>query len=98
MNVKAITFKRGGTIISDVSEDDENYYLLRPVEAIMSKNESDDFFMTFIPFLHYTEEARSAGIKIPKTEIMTISTPIEQVVNHYNTSFEKRNESIAENT
>jgi CRISPR/Cas system endoribonuclease Cas6 (RAMP superfamily) len=98
MNVKAITFKRGGTIIAELNEDDDNYFLLRPVEAIMSKNESEDFFMTFIPFLHYTEESRTTGIQIPKSEIMNVSTPIEQVVRHYITSFEKRNEPSSENS
>lgn len=98
MNIKAVTFKRGGTIITELNEDDDNYFLIRPVEAIMSKNDSDDFFMTFIPFLHYTEDARTTGVKIPKSEIMTISTPLEQVVRHYITSFEKRNEPTTENT
>lgn len=96
MNVKAITFRRGGTIIADLLEEGENVKFSRPVETILNKTEDGEFYMTFIPFLHFTEESKT-GISVPKEDIMTINTPIQQVINHYHSAFENKDDRIIHN-
>lgn len=96
MNVKAITFRRGGTVIAEVLEEGDNIVFRRPVETILNKSEDGEFFMTFIPFLHFTEESKT-GITISKNEVMTINTPIQQVINHYHSAFESKDDRVIHN-
>lgn len=82
MNVKVICLRHGGSILGSFEEYDDYILLKKPVEVIIKQNEEDDFFVSFIPFLHYTEEYDS-GVKISKNDIFTITNPLNQIIEHY---------------
>jgi hypothetical protein len=86
MEIKAVIFRRQGTIIAEVTEEEDFIYMKNPVEVILNRGENEDFFLTFIPFMHFTEEAKT-GVKVAKTDVMSICTPLPQVAEHYKSGF-----------
>lgn len=86
MNIKVIDLKGPGTILSRIEETEDKVILFQPVEVMLKADEKGDFFVSFIPFLHYTKE-HSTGITIDKSEIFSILNPQDDIAEHYSTLF-----------
>jgi hypothetical protein len=74
--------------MADVSEDKEIFKLKEPVQvvAVPPKTPSDEGGLAFSPFLHYSEEFKT-GITIYKMDVLSVTTPITELLNQYNTLF-----------
>ncbi len=88
MTVKLITLKTNHTILSDVSEDKDTFKLKEPVQVVSvpPRSQSDQGGIAFSPFLEYTEEFKT-GITIYKMDVLTITTPVTELLNQYNQIF-----------
>ena len=86
MNIKIIDFKGPGTILSKIEEMEDKVILYQPVEVLLKADDEGDFYVSFIPFLHYTKE-HSTGIEIDKSEILCILNPKDDIVEHYSNLF-----------
>jgi len=86
MNIKIIDFKGPGTILSKIEETKNKVILYQPVEVMLKADDKGDFFVSFIPFLHYTKEYFT-GIEIDKSEILSILNPQNDILEHYSSLF-----------
>ncbi len=86
MNIKIVDLKGPGTILSKIEETEDKVVLYRPVEVMLKSDEKGDFFVSFIPFLHFAKE-HSTGITIDKSEILCILNPQDDILDHYSSLF-----------
>lgn len=88
MAIKLITLKTNHTLIADVSEDKEIFKLKEPAQvvAVPPKSATDEGGIAFSPFLHYCEEFKT-GITIYKVDVLSVTTPVTELINQYNTVF-----------
>jgi hypothetical protein len=88
MTVKLITLKTNHTILSDVSEDKDIFKLKEPVQVVSvpPRSQSDQGGIAFSPFLEYSEEFKT-GITIYKMDVLTVTTPVTELLNQYNQIF-----------
>lgn len=88
MPIKCLTFKTNQTIMGDITDNGETITVVEPVQVISvpqrSANEAPS--LAFSPFLEYTEEFKS-GIEFNRTDILTITEPVVELRNQYNTIF-----------
>ena len=85
--VKLVTFKTNQTILADVSynEDMTAVILAKPVQVIVQPTQQGNN-MGFAPFLDYCEEF-DKGIVFLADDILTITTPVRELLNQYNKVF-----------
>ena len=88
MAVKLITLKTNHTILADVSEDKETFKLKEPVQVVSvpPRSQSDQGGIAFSPFLEYSQEFKT-GITIYKMDVLSVTTPVTELLNQYNQIF-----------
>lgn len=88
MAIKCLTFKTNQTILGDITDHGDTVTVVEPVQVISvpqrAANEAPQ--LAFSPFLDYTEEFRK-GIEFKKSDILTITEPVVELRNQYNTIF-----------
>lgn len=86
MAIQLITFRTTQTLMADVEDKgDDSLYLKHPVQTIMQPTERGPV-MNFLPFLEYSEEFQT-GVKIAKSDVLTINTPISKLKDEYERMF-----------
>ena len=90
MAVKLITFKTNQTLIGSVIENDvfETVTIRVPVQVVVvpPRSQTDQGGIAFSPYLEYSNEFKT-GIKINKSDILCINTPVVELENQYNQIF-----------
>lgn len=88
MSVQLLTFKSQQTIIGDVVEDGDFYKIKKPTQVYIQPSQENPSrtMMGFAPYLEFCEEYLT-GIKIPKEQILTVTTPVKDLMNQYNKVF-----------
>lgn len=88
MAVKLITLKTNHTVMADVTEDKEIFKLKEPVQVVSvpPRSQSEPGGIGFSPFLEYCEEFKT-GITIYKVDVLSVTTPVTELLNQYNTLF-----------
>lgn len=88
MSVQLLTFKTQQTIIGDITEDGDFYKIKKPTQVYIQPSQEDPSrtMMGFAPYLEFCEEYLT-GIKIPKEQVLTITTPVKDLMNQYNKVF-----------
>ena len=85
MTVKLITFKTNQTIMAEVTEVGNKVHAKQTVQVVVQPQNGQPM-MGFVPFLEYTEEFKT-GIEFDKSDILTITTPVVDLMNEYNRLF-----------
>ena len=87
---KLITLKTNHTLLGEVTDDIEYEFVTikEPVQVVQipARSQTDQGGIAFAPFLEYSNEVRT-GIKISRADILTITTPVLELENQYNTIF-----------
>jgi hypothetical protein len=93
MSVRLLVFNNGLQIVGDFKSKDESgnaVIITKPVQLIFMPNEEPNakgkMGIAFAPFLQYTEDWKT-GVSFVVTDILTVTTPIAELVNNYNTTF-----------
>ena len=86
--IKIITFKTNHSIIGDVEEQTDSFLIKEPVQVVQipPRAQGDPGSIAFSPFLEFVEEFRS-GITLSKSDVLTVTTPVDELRNQYNTIF-----------
>lgn len=89
-DVKCVTMKGiMHTLMAQVSDDGAGQLTLKnPVMVITipPRASSDTYSIALTPFLNYAEEFAS-GITIRRDDVLTITTPVTDLLNQYNSIF-----------
>jgi hypothetical protein len=91
MNVKCLTFKTHQTIIADVSLDGDVVVLVKnPVQVISvpPRSANDPGGVGFAPYLAFVEEF-DKGITLKHEDILTINTPVADLLEQYRKMFSR---------
>ena len=87
---KLITLKTNHTILGEVTDEIEYDHLIiqEPVQVVQipARSQSEPGGIAFAPFLEYSNECRT-GIRINREDVLTITTPVLELENQYNTVF-----------
>jgi len=86
MSVKLITFRTAQTLIGSVEDKEDSYVIKQPIQVMLQPTQDGNVNIGFAPFLEYAEEFKT-GITIPKDSVMTVTTPVQEVLNQYNRIF-----------
>jgi|TARA_R110000868_G_scaffold92008_3_gene255048 hypothetical protein len=91
MTVKLVTLKTDKTLLATISEDASlpgAVIVKEPVQVVMvpPRSQTDQGGIAFIPFLDFSEEFKT-GIVISPNDILTVTTPLRELLNQYNTMF-----------
>lgn len=88
MAIKLITLKTNHTILADISEEGETFKLKEPVQvvAVPPRSQSDQGGIAFSPFLEYSQEFKT-GITIYKMDVLSVTTPVTELLNQYSQIF-----------
>jgi hypothetical protein len=88
MTIKLITFKTNHTILGKVSEEGDFYSVKEPVQvvSIPPTSSNPEGGIAFSPFIEYSEEFKT-GIKISKSDVLTVNSPVVDLENQYNRIF-----------
>jgi hypothetical protein len=87
--IKLITFKTQQTIIGDLTYKDKLCVTVaEPVQVISvpPRSATDPGGIGFVPYLEYSEEFKT-GISFHEEDILTINTPVVELLNQYNKMF-----------
>lgn len=87
MSISLVTFKTAQTLIADVDSNSsvDEYILKQPVQVIIQPSKEGPM-MGFVPFLEFSDDFKT-GIKIKKSDILTVTTPVRELQNRYNEMF-----------
>ncbi len=93
-DIRLIVLNNGVQILGALEgKDDEKgvFLVSKPVQLIIMPNQDPagkpgQVSMGFSPFLQYTEEWKD-GIKFHVTDVLTVLTPMRDLVNSYNITF-----------
>jgi hypothetical protein len=91
MNIKCITFKTHQTIIADVSLEGDVVVLVKnPVQVISvpPRSANDPGGVGFAPYLAFVEEF-DKGITLKHEDILTINTPVADLLENYRKMFSR---------
>ena len=91
MNIKCITFKTHQTIIAEVlDEGDVGVLVKNPVQVISvpPRSANDPGGVGFAPYLAFVEEF-DKGITIKNEDILTINTPVADLLENYRKMFSR---------
>ena len=88
MTIKLITFKTNHTIMGEVTEQTDSIKVKQPVQVVSvpPRSANDPGSVAFSPFIEYAQEFKT-GFTINNEDILTISTPVEELENQYNQIF-----------
>ena len=91
MTLKLITFKTNHTILGDVTDlpEKSTVNITKPVQVISvpPSQSNPQGGIAFSPFVEYSEEFKSAGYDIQRSDILFVSTPVRELENQYNQIF-----------
>lgn len=85
MTVKLVTLKTNHTLLADIEEGGDSLSLKQPVQVVTQPTK-DGPMLAFVPFVEFAEEFKT-GINIPRDSVLTINTPVREVLNQYNQLF-----------
>ena len=91
MNIKCITFKTHQTIIAEVTLEGDVVVLVKnPVQVISvpPRSANDPGGVGFAPYLAFVEEF-DKGITIKNEDILTINTPVADLLENYRKMFSR---------
>ena len=92
MTIKCITFKTHQTIIGEIMDEGNSdvYFVKNPVQIISVPPRSANVpgGVGFAPYLAFVEEF-DKGIRIERTDMLTINTPVTDLLNQYNRMFSR---------
>ena len=86
---KLITLKTNHTLLAEiVSEDSNGIKIKNPVQVVSvpPRSQTDTGGIAFSPFLEYSQEFKN-GIEIKMSDVLTITTPVVELENQYNSIF-----------
>lgn len=83
--IKLVTFKTNQTLIGDVEETATNVSIKMPAQVIVQPTQQGPT-LAFVPFLEFAEEWKK-GVSVFRSDVLTINTPIDQLLNEYNKFF-----------
>ena len=88
MTIKLVTFKTNHTIMGEVTEQTDSIKIKQPVQVVSvpPRSATDPGSVAFSPFIEYAQEFKT-GFTINTNDILTISTPVEELENQYNQIF-----------
>ena len=88
MTIKLVTFKTNHTIMGEVTEQTDSIKVKQPVQVVSvpPRSANDPGSVAFSPFIEYAQEFKT-GFTIKNDDILTISTPVEELENQYNQIF-----------
>jgi hypothetical protein len=89
--VKCLTMKGVmNTIMAEICDTENDFEIVvkNPVMVIVipPRTSSDSSSVAFTPFLNYTEEF-GTGINIHRSDVLTTTTPVVELLNQYNSVF-----------
>lgn len=88
-NIRVVTLSNGVNVVGDVVENTSTHIKIKePVQIISMppRGTNDSSTIAFVPFLEYTDEF-SSGIRLNQNDVMTINTPVREILNQYNKVF-----------
>jgi hypothetical protein len=92
MTIKCITFKTHQTIIGEIMDEgnSEIYFVKNPMQviAIPPRSANDSGGVGFAPYLAFVEQF-DRGIRFEREDILTVNTPVVDLLNQYNRMFSK---------
>ena len=91
MNIKCITFKTHQTIIAEVTLEGDVVVLVKnPVQVISvpPRSANDPGGVGFAPYLAFVEEF-DKGITLKNEDILTINTPVADLLENYRKMFSR---------
>jgi len=88
MTLKLITFKTNHTILGETNEQTAFVEVTKPVQvvSIPPSPQNPNGGVAFAPFLEYCDEFKT-GIRIERSDILTMTTPVRDLENQYNQIF-----------
>jgi hypothetical protein len=84
--VRIITFKTNHSIIGDVTDNGMDIFVKEPLQIVVQPTQDGSSMMAFVPFIEFSEEFKK-GIKFSFGDILTINTPVTELLNQYNKIF-----------
>lgn len=90
-NIKLITLKSEKTYMAEIV-DDEKYrgaiVMKQPLQVVLvpPQRPGGEGSIAFIPFIEFSEEFKT-GIPISPNDVLTVTTPVVQMINQYNQLF-----------
>ena len=91
MTVKCFTFKTHQTIMGEVvDEGDIGFTIKNPMQviAVPPRSANDSGGVGFAPYLAFVEEF-DKGINFKSEDVLTVNTPVIDLLNQYNRMFSK---------
>ena len=91
MNIKCITFKTHQTIIGEITDEgDIGIIVKNPVQVISvpPRSANDPGGVGFAPYLAFVEEF-DKGINLKNADILTINTPVADLLEQYRRMFSR---------
>ena len=91
MNIKCITFKTHQTIIGEITDEgDIGIIVKNPVQVISvpPRSANDPGGVGFAPYLAFVEEF-DKGITLKHEDILTINTPVADLLENYRKMFSR---------
>jgi len=87
MDVKLVTLKTNHTLIAKVETPfDQSYVLVKePLQVALQPTKEGSGVM-FVPFVEYAEEFKT-GFKISMSDVLMISTPLQELQDNYQQIF-----------
>jgi hypothetical protein len=87
MTIKLVTFKTNHTILAEVDCTKDNEVVMKqPIQVIVQPTK-DGPMMGFAPFLEFSEEFKTPGIKVSMDDVLCITSPQRELENKYNEMF-----------
>ena len=88
--IVCITFKTHQTIIGEVTEQGDDIVVKNPMQviAVPPRAANDPGGVGFAPYLAYVEEF-DKGIKFKYDDILTVNTPVTDLVSQYRKMFSR---------
>jgi hypothetical protein len=91
MNIKCITFKTHQTIIGEITDEGDTGIIVKnPVQVISvpPRSANDPGGVGFAPYLAFVEEF-DKGINLKNVDILTINTPVADLLENYRKMFSR---------
>jgi hypothetical protein len=94
-DIRLICFNNGLQVVADIAEKDasvgsvtlKNAVQLVNVPLTAADQKEGRAGLAFAPFLKYTEEWDTTGIIVFTRDILTVNTPVRELLNAYNSQF-----------
>ena len=90
-DIKLVTLKSEKTYLCQIV-DDENLpgavVMKQPVQVVMMppRSQTDSGGLAFIPFREFCEDFKT-GIPLSPNDVLTVTTPVTEILNQYNKMF-----------